>query len=223
MLPRKIDHHSIAFNMPLTINEKIEIVNLARGMNYRETAHFFNRTHPNHRPITKNTVWHIFRELTAKGGFQRKKRNESIERITEHEDLKENIFQLFSDNPHLSTRKAAIRLGVGHATVWRILKEFKFKPYKMAKHQKLQPDDPPKRKEFCTQLKRMFDADREFSKTILWTDEKMFEMNGCFNRQNFRYKHSYFLFVSFEVILFFEFIIPFNEKTFIIDLIELLF
>lgn len=173
--------------MPLTTNEKIQIVNLSRQMSYQQTADFFNRTHPNRQPlITKQTVWNIFRELARKGGFQRKKRCESIESINEHDDLKAQVFQLFTDNPHMSTRRAGIRLGVAHMTVWNILKEFKFKPYKMAKHQKLQPDDPPKRKEFCIQLKRMFDADQEFAATILWTDEKMFEMNGCFNRQNFR-------------------------------------
>lgn len=172
--------------MPLTIAEKVEIINLARRFSYQQAANEFNRLHQNRPPIYKQTVERIFKCVRMRGSLQRKKRSVTIQHAEEQENLKENVIQLFTGHPHLSTRRAAFRLGVSHVSVWKILKKLKFKPYKMAKHQKLHPDDPPKRKEFCEELLRLFEANPNFGNTILWTDEKMFEMNGCFNRQNFR-------------------------------------
>lgn len=172
--------------MPLTISEKVEIIHLARRLSYQEAANQFNRLHPNRRPIFRQTVGQIFKCLRTHGSLERKKRSPSIQHAARQENLKEDVIQMFTDHPHMSTRRAAFRLGVSHASVWKILKELKFKPYKMAKHQKLQPDDPPKRKQFCQALLRLNRLNPNFRNTILWTDEKTFEMNGCFNRQNFR-------------------------------------
>lgn len=173
--------------MPLTIEEKIEIIHLSRKRSFQQTAEEFNRLHPNRlQRITKQTVGRIFSYLRSNGNLYRKKRSSSIQRTVEQAELKDKVVQLFNNDPNLSTRKAAVRLGVGHVHVWNILKDLKFKPYKMSKHQKLQTEDPPKRKEFCELLLETIEMNPEFLKTILWTDEKIFELNGCFNRQNFR-------------------------------------
>lgn len=172
--------------MPLTIGEKVEIITLARRLSYRQAANRFNDLHPNRPPIYKQTVARIFNCLRVRGSLQRKKRTVTIQHAARQANLKNDVIQMFTDHPHLSTRRAALRLGVSHVRVWKILKELKFKPYKMAKHQKLHEDDPPKRKQFCEELLGFFEANPNFCDAILWTDEKMFEMNGCFNRQNFR-------------------------------------
>lgn len=173
--------------MALTIEEKLEILQLSRKFSYQKTAEEFNRLHPNRpQPIFKQTVGRIFRMLNTNGGFHRKKRSVSVQHTIEHEDLKDQVVQLFRENPHMSTRNAGIRMGVPHTSIWNILKELKFRPYKMAVHQKLKPSDAPNRKEFCEELLRMICENPRFPETILWTDEKMFAMNGCFNRQNFR-------------------------------------
>lgn len=174
--------------MALTIDEKIEIVHLSRGLSYQKTAEKFNRLHPGRPPIYKQTIGRIFRNLRMHGNLQPKRtRTLSNQRAIEKASLIEEVVELFENDPHMSTRRAGFRLGTSHISVWKILRELKFKPYKMSKHQKLHPDDPPKRKAFCEQLLQIIEANPGFRNTILWTDEKPFAMNGCFNRQNFRW------------------------------------
>lgn len=173
--------------MPLTVEEKAEIVSLARNRSYRQTAEAFNQMHPNRqRPLNFRTVYTIFRQLKDRGTLQRKKRTSSMRTIAEKQRFKRAVWQCFTDNQHMTTRRAAAIFGRSHWTIWSALKEMKFHPYKMSKHQKLEPGDPPKRKAFCEQLLANFDADPEFQRRILWTDEKPFPVNGCFNRQNLR-------------------------------------
>lgn len=170
--------------MVLNIQEKIEIVTLSRKYSYVKTAEVFNQLHFNRQnPINKQTVARLMRYFRLRGGFQRKKRTIPEQNYL---DLKGQIFDAFDRNPHASTRRIGIQLGVSHVTVWRALKKMKFRPYKMSKHQKLHPDDPPKRKIFCQRLLECIERNPDFSKQILWTDEKLFWSNGCFNRQNFR-------------------------------------
>lgn len=83
--------------------------------------------------------------------------------------------------------------GTSHMNVWRALKNSEFKAYKMTVHQKLHDGDQANRKDFCEQLLHTYQTNPSFSKTVLWTDEKLFCLTDCFNRQNFRYSHiSYF-------------------------------
>lgn len=170
--------------MALTIEEKVEIITLTRRFSYKKTAEVFNQSHPNrHDPINKQTVARVVRYLRLRGSLHRKKRTIPEEKSLE---LNARVSEAFNRNPHASTRRIGIQLGVGHVTVWRSLKKMKFRPYKMSKHQKLYADDPPKRTSFCRSLLNRTENNEDFINQILWTDEKPFSMNGCFNRQNFR-------------------------------------
>lgn len=62
----------------------------------------------------------------------------------------------------------------------------KYHPYKMRKAQKLHPGDPEKRKTFCELLTALMQQNQRFYRDVLWTDEKPFQVNGCFNRQIYR-------------------------------------
>lgn len=169
--------------MVLTIEEKIEIIALTRNFSYQRTAQVFNESHSDRQPINKQTVARVVKYLRLRGTLHRKKRT-----IPEQnsQDIKDRVFEAFNNNPHASTRRIGIQLGISHCTVWRLLKKMKFRPYKMSKHQKLHADDPPKRATFCEHLLAFIESDPGFIKQILWTDEKQFCTNGCFNRQNFR-------------------------------------
>lgn len=170
--------------MVLTLQEKIEILTLTRNFSYNQTAEVFNQSHPHRpQPINKQTVARVVKYIRTRGSLERKKRTIPVEHQL---DLTNQVHEIFDEDPHLSTRNAGRRLGVSHVTVWRVLKQFKFHPYKMSKHQKLHPDDPPKRKEFCQFLLDHTQANPGFHQSILWTDEKLFFTNGCFNRQNYR-------------------------------------
>lgn len=169
--------------MVLTIEEKIEIIGLTRNFSYERTAQLFNQSHLNRQPINKQTVARVVRYLRLRGSLHRKKRTIPEQHF---QRIKDRVFVAFNNNPHASTRRIGIQLGISHVTVWRLLKKMKFRAYKMSKHQKLHADDPPKRTTFCRNLLAHIESDPAFSKHILWTDEKQFCTNGCFNRQNFR-------------------------------------
>lgn len=171
----------------LTLAEKIEIMNLARNRTYQAAAEFFNNRHPNRaRPLHEITVARLFKKLREQGDLNRKKRTKSNQAIVATTAFKNEVAQRFQHNPHLSTRNAARQMDTSQWKVWSVLKDLKFYPYKKSKHQKLKPGDPPRRKQFCDQLLRIFASNPDYQKKILWTDEKQFYMNGCFNRQNYR-------------------------------------
>lgn len=171
----------------LTIAEKIEIINLARNRTYQETADFFNVRHPNRaRPLHKVTVARLFKKLREQGDLNRKKRTKSNQAIVAATAFRNEVAQRFQLNAHLSTRNAARQMGTSQWKVWKILKDLKFFPYKKSKHQKLEPGDPPRRKQFCDILLGIFASIPNYQQKILWTDEKQFYLNGCFNRQNYR-------------------------------------
>lgn len=152
--------------MVLTIQEKVEIVGLIRNFSYQRAAEVFNEYHPDRKePINKQTVARIAKNLQTRGTLHRKKRTILD---TNSDDLKNRISEIVTLNPHAATRKIGIQLGVSNGTVWNVLV------------------DPATRKRFCLDLSRYFRSNPAFRKQILWTDEKIFYINGCFNRQNFR-------------------------------------
>lgn len=173
--------------MVLTLANKIEIIDLARNRTQQEAADSFNARHPDRaKPLHRITVGRLFHKLRTQGDLNRKKRTKPMRTIVREMNFKDQVHERFTQNPHLSTRKAALQLGTSQWKVWKVLKEMKFFAYKKSKHQKLHPDDPPRRKRFCEQLLHTVELDNDYLNNILWTDEKPFYMNGCFNRQNFR-------------------------------------
>lgn len=183
--------------MLLTLEEKFQIVSLARRFSYRRTAEIFNELHPDRFPrLNFRTVYLIFKKLRISGTLARKKWTLSAQKFLLKDQLDQEIWEFFIANPNMSTRRAAVQLGKSHVTIWSALKRMKFWPYKKSKHQKLKPGDPALRMKFCQDLLLIFHLDPGFQKRILWTDEKLFPLNGWFNRQNFRYFFEVFFIFS---------------------------
>lgn len=177
--------------MLLTLDEKNEIVSLARRYSYRRTAEIFNQLHPDRLPpLNFRTVHQLFKKLRDLGTLQRRKKTPSAQSIIAKQEFERQVFEFFTANPHMSTRRAAVQLGKSHSTIWFILRKIKFWAYKKSKHQKLHEGDPALRLKFCQDLLRLFHRDPTIQQRILWTDEKLFPVNGWFNRQNFRYVFS---------------------------------
>lgn len=173
----------------LTLAEKAEIVDLARSYSFQSTVDIFNQRHADRpAPLHPRTVASLFSKLKKFGTLERKKRAPSAQKIAEKAALKAQIETLVQQNKHISIRKAAIQLQKSNTTIWKAMKEMKLRSYKMSKSQKQFPNDPPTRKMFCEQLINTLNQEDWLQKKILWTDEKLFRVNGCFNRQNHRYK-----------------------------------
>lgn len=175
--------------MPLTIlslREKIEIFQLAQNRTCRETANAFNLLHPERPfPLHPRTVSRLKEKFQATGSLKRKKH---IHRpLVDSMEFREELFNYYTAHPKKSTREVGAHFGVSKATIYRTLKKMKFRPYKMSVHQRIYPADVETRREFCERLQNAFNNEPEFESKILWSDESMFYVNGCFNRQNLRF------------------------------------
>lgn len=92
---------------------------------------------------------------------------------------------MIDEQPTTSTRKIAFQLNVDHMTVLRILKEQLLYPYHLQRVQALLPRDFPKRLEFCNWMLEMIRRNRDFLKTIEFTDECSFSRDKIINFHNY--------------------------------------
>lgn len=84
-------------------------------------------------------------------------------------------------------RKVAAEAGLSRMTVWRILKEHKYFPYKMEVHAETKATDWPQRLEFSAWCLQKLNEDPTFFTNVMFSDECLFYLNGLCNRQNSRY------------------------------------
>lgn len=89
-------------------------------------------------------------------------------------------------NPGISTRTIATRLGGNHSnsTVWQVLSEQLLYPYHVQRVQALLPRDFLPRLQFCQWYYQEVNNNRNFNKTILFTDEAGFRRDGIVNYHN---------------------------------------
>lgn len=76
---------------------------------------------------------------------------------------------------------------ISKSSVFKTLKEFKYKAYKFTNHQQLFPEDKEKRTEFCETMFNILNEREDILEKILFTDEASFTLNGKVNSQNFRW------------------------------------
>ena len=88
-------------------------------------------------------------------------------------------------NIPLSTVKLADEMNLSETTVWRVLKkDLKLKPYKMTVQPLLTDQHKESRKRFANWIRTNFR--KEDMMKILFSDEKMFDIDGVYNSQNER-------------------------------------
>lgn len=86
-----------------------------------------------------------------------------------------------------STRKLAEELGIGNKTVARVLKKNDFRSFKYSKTQEIFEQDNIRRMEFCETVMEKSNADGNFIKNIIFTDESTFPLHGKHNPSILRY------------------------------------
>jgi len=96
------------------------------------------------------------------------------------------VLNAIEENPSTSTRAVAEDLNTSHSTVWRILKKFGYRPFKISRHQELRNTDYQRRLEFCNWILAQPDVEN-FSRCILFSDESNFSSDGSVNRHNCHY------------------------------------
>ena len=99
----------------------------------------------------------------------------------------ELVLATAANDPHSSIRKTAQQVGISPSSVAKILKLHKFHPYKIQVLQKLNEDDPDRRMEFCQRMMDRANENEYFIRSICFSDEATFFINGEVNRHNMRY------------------------------------
>lgn len=107
--------------------------------------------------------------------------------ITENEENEYSVIGSLIENPHSSQRKISRDCGISRSSVQRILKKYKYYPYRIQLHQLVTNNDANRRLEFCSWVLQKYSEDCNFPDFIMFTDECSFHNTGLVNRQNFRY------------------------------------
>lgn len=96
----------------------------------------------------------------------------------------EEILRLITNNPRLSTRRIALRVGIPHDSVWRILNREGLHAFHFRRVQEVCEPDYARRVVFCAWLARQVREMPNFLEKILWTDEASFTRAGITNHRN---------------------------------------
>lgn len=94
------------------------------------------------------------------------------------------VLEAFQRSPKKSLRRAACETGISRNSIHRILKARKWKCYIPRLVQHLEEDDLGRRREFCQWFLAKCEQESRFPRTILWSDEAKFKLNGEVNRHN---------------------------------------
>ena len=172
--------------MVYSIPERVEIIELFFKNNEcgNRVAELFNQLHPDKQASGK-----IVRELVAKfretGSVCNKKRQ--FENPVLDEPMEIAVLGQVAVDRTLSTRQLANVSGVSRTSVQRILKKYKFHPYKIRLVQELNEDDFDRRVQFCEIMSERAMQNENFLFNVCFSDECTFFLNGIVNRHNCRY------------------------------------
>lgn len=160
-------------DMLLIYGEAGRSTSLARQL-YRER-------YPGRRVPHSSTFEAIRRRLAETGSFRARSYDRGRQQIPGVED---RVLGLVADNPRISTRRIAVRIGVSNSTVHNVLRRHQYHPYHFQPVQGLEQRDYASRNLFCEWLLNRQESDREFISKILFTDEATFTKDGVVNFHN---------------------------------------
>lgn len=174
--------------MVYTIAERVEIVSIyfQNHDNASETARLFNNLHPG-RSVRHKYVLELIQKFKETGSVTNKKRDPEREFPVVNEVTNMEVIGQVSADPTLSTRKLAAITNLSRWTIRKILKKFKFHPYKIKLLHELNEDDYDRRLEFCENISQRITDSRHFLYNICFSDESSFFLNGTVNRHNCRF------------------------------------
>lgn len=105
--------------------------------------------------------------------------------LTEYNELQ--VMAAVVENPRRSLKDISSVVNISKTSVRRVLKKYKFHPYRIQLHQLLNADDFRMRRNFCEWAVERIDANPFFFNMVLFSDESTFHKNGHVNRHNMHY------------------------------------
>ena len=94
---------------------------------------------------------------------------------------------MFTENPNITIRRASHGLEISVGTVFNVLKQIKFHPYKLQLVQELLPTDFEASVIFSRHMLQLLNGDPNLLGNLVFSDEAHFHLHGGVNRHNFRY------------------------------------
>lgn len=140
---------------------------------------FPNRVIPHHTTFTNVHI--RLREICT---FCRPNVNAGRQREVRTVEVEERILRRVENTPDISTRALGQELGIGHATVWRVLHEDFLYPYHVQRVQGLNDQDYAHRIAFSQLILERIAQDPDFTSFIFFTDEAHFSRDGITNFHN---------------------------------------
>lgn len=138
------------------------------------------RRHPHHSAFER--LKERF-ESTGSVGYNKQHR---FKTVTNEENEMQVVLSVTED-PHISSRKISIELGLSQTSVTRMLRKNKFHPYHIQMLQELLPTDYEKRSNFCVWVLNKTQQQYNFVDSVLFSDESTFHKNGFVNMHNCHY------------------------------------
>lgn len=141
---------------------------------------FPGRQVPNHYYLLR-----LYRQFRNNDNVFAKKRTKRAAIISQ--DTEVTVLTYFEVHPQNSIRQLSTETGIAYTTIQRILKKYKFSPYKHQRVQTLEDGDADRRLQFCRWFIDKCIEDPNFSRKILWSDEANFSNRGMRNTKNDHY------------------------------------
>lgn len=155
-------------------------VYISCGRNAERSAQKYLREYPERRQPHISQFGRVAQQVHERKHFSNAKKPRGLNEAAEI-----NVLASLEVNDRASSRQLALNAGTSQMTAIRALHKNKYKPYhKRSGHTLHHEQDPNRRSEFCAWFLNQTATDRNFSRSILWTDESKFTNCGIFNRHN---------------------------------------
>lgn len=171
-----------------TLQQRIEIIKIHYkygenfAVTFRRTKALFGRRVAPSRPAIVKLVEKF--ELLGQVSDVKKRTRARRSRTDENIAV---VAHSVEENPDLSISRRSLELGIPRTTLHRILhKDLGLKAYKVQLTQQLMPTDHQQRRVFAEWVIEMHQANQEFHRQIIMSDEAHFNLGGHVNKQNCR-------------------------------------
>ena len=159
------------------------VIWISEGYGATDVQRLF-RNEYNRHPPARSTIRQWREDYQTRGSHAHRGGN-GRPRISN--EVRNQIQELFNNDPTISLRAVAAQTGVAHATVWNFLrKELKLFPYKLQMGTALTEDHKTRRIRFAQSCRRELRNDAGYLNRIVFSDECKFSLSGVVNKQNCR-------------------------------------
>lgn len=163
----------------------IAFLNIDEGLSLRDTAARFHQMFPARPTPCAKTIKDLLEKFRTTGSVYNRPKPGRPRTATNEQNAVLVLGSVVMKNQQ-SLREIAIETGNSITSAWRILHRYKFHPYGVKLTQELSEADYVKRLDFCEEMELCM-RDPNFLKTVCFTDESTFHLNGYVNRHNCRY------------------------------------